>query len=696
MWKRDFFVAVILTAFAGGFGAAEPCDSYEGTPIFCEDFDRYCDPPPSGSQTCDPAAPPDNAAFHSLWPADTACAPASTQDYLLSGTEVRGSDGSLCVQYGPRWRRGTADYVYRHVHDMTPEILAHPDNTAGAGAVNGAGPIDQPISPGGVPPGYVDSMSSALRPQALKGTFYFHPLDGVNRAGLANMIYYHELFLDDDRAPMDFTSTLCTGDHFAHDCNCSELNQDATCSTGSCEGAPACVGECGFYECLGTCDGGPNDGQACTSDSDCSQCVGGPSGGQACLYPGDPVCKACDSGPHQGESCTSDAACGSGTCATGPRLGEACQQDADCGECAGGHRPGATCDEDWDCQWACGPGEQPVCEGGVNSGMACAQDSECEGTRFPVLNRTDNDVHASFAVGLMSIYDTNPCDSDQGYFPSEWRLVVFDGKTWQSFKAPLFDIPLTSPADLMDLYPLYGWNRIDFAIGSDYIEVRLTNVQSEALHSGVGACIFHTCKGGSKHGSRCDTDADCLPAGESMIPNPYLVARVPRQYPGPFNRYALGPAAGRDVTDPQSPGPEECMPALSSSDIISDEIILYDGVFASPNGACCVAGICSEIRESECLGLDGEFHGIGTPCSGTECCPFPFADADRDGDVDHRDFAAFQRCLSGTTGIAPPACRCFNRDGDSDVDGNDLVDFIECATGPGVPFGSSPTPLCVP
>lgn len=686
-------ISLLGSAALGPHLIAEPCSSYSFTPVFCEDFEDYCSPPPAQGQDCAAGSTPDNTAFLNTWPADGTCDPVSLVDYLATGADVRGTFGSLCVQHSVAWDDGRTEYLYRHVHDLTPQIIAHPSNTVEADGIDGAGAIDKPLEAGGVPSGYVDSMDRTLRPEALKGSFYLHPLDGVNKAGLANMIYYHEIFLDDDRAPTDFTLTTCptegSGANYA-DCNCTLLNPDATCDAGSCAGTPVCAGTCDWYECDGTCTGGPNMGQACISDSDCSQCVGGPNEGQSCAWFDDPVCKSCDSGPNVGQTCSTNADCGSGVCETGPRVGQACANDAACGECIGGYSPGGTCDENQDCQHTCGPGQSTVCEAGANEGLACTEDTDCV-YKYPVLKRTDGQVHASFAIGLMSIYDTNPCDLDQGRFPSEWRLAVYDGKTWQTFKAPLFDIPLTSPPDMMDLYPLYGWNRIDFAIGADYIEVRLTNIQSQALYSGIGACIFGTCKGGANHEQSCTSDANCA-AGEPLIPNEYLVARVPRQYKGPFNKYALGPGKGRDLTDPQNPGPEQCLSAFSSADIISDEIVLYDGTFVALSGACCSAGDCSITSRNACESAGGVFHGFGSTCDQIVCCPEPFADSDRDGDVDQVDFAAFQACFTGPGGTLSGAiCTCFDRTDstgegppDNAIDASDWSRFEACASGAGI------------
>jgi hypothetical protein len=270
-------------------------------------------------------------------------------------------------------------------------------------------------------------------------------------------------------------------------------------------------------------------------------------------------------------------------------------------------------------------------------------------------------------------------------------MVVFDGESWYQFQAPMFDIPLFPP-DLRDLMPMYGWNRIDYAIGADYIEVRLTNVRSQALHSGNGVCIFHTCAGGSSNGFACETDANC-PAGAALMPNEYFVARVPRKYKGPFDRYALGPAKARNVTNPNQPGSPECLEPYASDDIISDEIVLYDGVFV-PRGACCSPdGSCLNTNAANCTAQQGEFHADQS-CAAVACCPHPWPDADRDQDVDQADFAAFQRCVANSATQITGGCRCFDRNSDSKIDLADYEPFAICATGPAIPWNAQAAPEC--
>jgi len=86
-------------------------------------------------------------------------------------------------------------------------------------------------------------------------------------------------------------------------------------------------------------------------------------------------------------------------------------------------------------------------------------------------------------------------------------------------------------------------------------------------------------------------------------------------------------------------------------------------------------------------------------------CPKPWADADKDGDIDQVDFGVFQLCYTGLTGPEmDAACRCFDRQHDGEegykqIDLYDLAEFMNCAagSGPNVPFDTdNPPPGCNP
>jgi len=71
-----------------------------------------------------------------------------------------------------------------------------------------------------------------------------------------------------------------------------------------------------------------------------------------------------------------------------------------------------------------------------------------------------------------------------------------------------------------------------------------------------------------------------------------------------------------------------------------------------------------------------------------DTCPIPFADADRDGDVDQMDFGLFQACFTGESSAMPPGqgCSCFDRGGIAgSVDQSDFDEFVNCFSGPAIP-----------
>jgi hypothetical protein len=107
----------------------------------------------------------------------------------------------------------------------------------------------------------------------------------------------------------------------------------------------------------------------------------------------------------------------------------------------------------------------------------------------------------------------------------------------------------------------------------------------------------------------------------------------------------------------------------------------------------CLVEICDD-------GIDNTGNGL-IDCEDPQCfdhpaclCNTPWADADGDGDVDHDDFAIFQRCYTGPGGGIPTideyACSCFDRNDDGSIDQQDFIAFKDCAGGPDLP----PAPGC--
>ncbi len=76
-------------------------------------------------------------------------------------------------------------------------------------------------------------------------------------------------------------------------------------------------------------------------------------------------------------------------------------------------------------------------------------------------------------------------------------------------------------------------------------------------------------------------------------------------------------------------------------------------------------------------------------------CHRPFADADGDGDVDQSDFGVFQICFTGGfTGVPedPAYCLCFDRGLRGTVVWTDYAEFVNCVTGPGIPWSADNNP----
>ena len=128
-----------------------------------------------------------------------------------------------------------------------------------------------------------------------------------------------------------------------------------------------------------------------------------------------------------------------------------------------------------------------------------------------------------------------------------------------------------------------------------------------------------------------------------------------------------------------------------------DTPVLLDGVYVTLVGACCgLDDECTITSQAACEAAGGQYAGAQTTCEGRLCCPTPFADTDRDGDVDQDDFGAFQVCYTGTGGGVPTGCECFDRNKDSNIDATDLTSFIDCVTAPDIPWSQTLTPSCVP
>ncbi len=322
----------------------------------------------------------------------------------------------------------------------------------------------------------------------------------------------------------------------------------------------------------------------------------------------------------------------------------------------------------------------------------CPANSERGAISNPLLKLTDGQVHASFALGMVATTDRDPCTLDTGWAPTDWQMAVYDGLNWSTFKVPNFGIPNASPQHAADLMPRDGWNTVSFSIGADDIEVRLENSWSRQNYP-------------------------------TPNPNQYCVAKVPRQYKGPFNKVALGPSKGLDLATPTcenfgtalSPNYKcnggannqgvcttsaDCPVATTpicprthaGNNMYVEELALWDGIFEDTPAACCKPDLtCLVTSEADCAALGGAFHS-GAACDPSPCCPVAWPDSNNDGDVDMDDFAAFQRCLNigafdSGYGVG---CSCFDVNGDQEINMTDAQKFALCAQGDGIIVGACP------
>lgn len=91
-------------------------------------------------------------------------------------------------------------------------------------------------------------------------------------------------------------------------------------------------------------------------------------------------------------------------------------------------------------------------------------------------------------------------------------------------------------------------------------------------------------------------------------------------------------------------------------------------------------------------GIDDDCDGL-IDCDDPDCagdyhcgpdCPEPFADWDRDNDVDMLDFAELQRCYTLTPTAIESGCECFDYNHDGKIDEDDFTVFMACGSGPGI------------
>ncbi len=324
----------------------------------------------------------------------------------------------------------------------------------------------------------------------------------------------------------------------------------------------------------------------------------------------------------------------------------------------------------------------------------------------PVVETNPPPVHNAVALGLMPMVDPDPCHCGvQQHASISWKPAYFDGRLWWSIMeqnpmpstrtvTPINGAAMPPPADIpgaatpelqfqlwanpKDYY--YGYpirktdNWLTLTIKSNTVKIELTTLERSRT-----------------------TEEDYLI--QSVMDN------IPRQYLGPFSTIRTGVGPGCELANNNSwttcRGTDRtCFVNKSNQarDVTFDDLALRGGACYSLAGACCKPdSSCVDcLTESECVAEGGRFQGESSTCETVNCCPYPWADGDHDGDVDQEDFGLFQVCYTGTGGGVPAGCDCMERTGDGNINQDDLIDFKDCYSGANVPWTQAGAPNCEP
>jgi hypothetical protein len=625
----------------------------------------------------------DDAAFLAVWPQlEGACDP--DVPHTLTTQWMWKPDGYAVwvTQKGDVYP--PTDKLARHIHDLTQDIQAIDPVKS---AVNGEGEI-LPQANGN----YVDPSDRNLRPNVLKGSFYLN-LSPQN-AAYGNYIYYTELFLGNDRAPTDFVRINCYPEaqgpyqqliptdeqvhaSFAFGLMSIMDNNNDPCDVDMGRKPSAwrafvydgktwvrLKGPAFYLPVPDDWDFRPNKGfnrfEFYIGTENIEIRLYNDRAGEVCELADlgwavpPPSSKQCECSLLETGECDSvDGACVDNKCVGGMKDGQDCTGDADCAAsdlCVAGADAHAQCDlYDFFC-------EANLCDGGPRDELACTEDADCQGMA---------------CIGGGS--DGEPCttDDDCAGYPCLDDTQCRDSMDCSGYFVVLVPRQYTGPFSKIAMgagkgvdrtstvaCELVGWPPAMKCNGGPNSGNACTS--NDDCPSSLGQCVSNSCQGGANHNNACNSDADC-------------------------------------------PDFEECMDAISYNDMTVEEVILYDGVLETAEGACCEQtlpgqGTCTLVSsEIEC---NDTWMGLLTTCNDCvyDCYADPFADADADGDVDQNDFALLQRCYSGSGGGILPdgGCHCFNVVGDSlgtqpdnDVDQTDYIVFESCASGPNIPANSA-------
>ncbi|MHC4673010.1 MAG: hypothetical protein ACYTBZ_11040 [Planctomycetota bacterium] len=290
-------------------------------------------------------------------------------------------------------------------------------------------------------------------------------------------------------------------------------------------------------------------------------------------------------------------------------------------------------------------------------------------------------VRDALAIGTNALLDNNPChcETPANQMPHNSYLSFYDGLKWR----------IINPNHAGPGGETLTWST-DSPTGKYFVLGKKINTVVLTIKTST-VDIYHRTK---------DWDT-----GDWVVST---VTGISRQYLGPFNKLRGGTGTGCELRNGSYSciGNTRCIKVgdtrcdgggfqnNNAGFLAFDGVALYDGLGDTQAGACCLTnGICMEVVESECQGINGQFEGPATTCANTLCCPVPFADSDGDGDVDQDDFAVFQTCFTGPgPATLVGQCICFDRPDalgnppDGDIDGDDFIAFQNCASGPAIPL----------
>ncbi len=301
---------------------------------------------------------------------------------------------------------------------------------------------------------------------------------------------------------------------------------------------------------------------------------------------------------------------------------------------------------------------------------------------------TDGNSHNAIAFGMVSVLDQDPCGTEPRLpgspgIPTADVPAIYDGHDW--IPLDLSHLPAAVPTEPTPTGPALA----KAAFPGSNISVFPFDSTMPTLPAGISLAAADDNPWATRRflTVRVDIFTDFVRmVWYSRQTERLYVATVERKYKGGFKAFYMG-----------NP---DCVqqPYLFYTDTINlNGGLLTDTV--DPSGACCSPSGCTDVTDaSQCPG--GTFSPWRS-CTGPGailCCPKPWADWDRDGDVDHNDFGGFQACFA-PTGPVSGLCKCFDKaapigvlNGNLDAQADDFDEFLSCVSGPAVPFNFASPP----